>query len=41
MTEEMQKVQLKIERKISECQKAISEKNAQESTFKHKDQTIE
>jgi hypothetical protein len=41
MSEEMQKVQLKIERKISECQKAISEKNAQESAFKHKDQTIE
>ena len=41
MTEEVQKVQLKAERKIAECHKAIAEKNAQESTLKHQEAIID
>ena len=33
--EDMQKLQLKCERKIAECHKAIADKNAQDSTLKH------
>jgi len=41
MSEEMQKIQLKSERKIAECHKAISDKNSQESNLKHLESMIE
>ena len=40
-SEELQKLQLKCERKQADTHKAVSEKNAQEQNLKHRDSLID